>query len=218
MRFRRRRNRPALNIPHENLQYDSNGNGQNFLLFNRHTTCSLNWNAPCFYLPSVLNSGNSLPPVNGNGVTHYVPKCITSVSQTDILYGDRVENFSSDCWLQNHLDQFGHDIDRQINPQILEDSELENDDSPIGSSAGSEVNSLSSSEDDAVNRLYFEHRHLFDVGHYQEFVEPPPYGLPDLPPSYEEVIASDQRVFLGSRESLDSTDSDIWSSAFEVLY
>jgi hypothetical protein len=63
------------------------------------------------------------------GVTHYVPKCITSVSQSDILCGDRVENFSSDCWLQNHLDQFGHNV--QPHPAIPEEIEADyDDDSP----------------------------------------------------------------------------------------
>lgn len=217
MRFRRHRNRPALNIPHDN--YQDNNDRHNFLIFNRNTTGGMNWNMPFLNLPSVLCNGTTLEANNSNMVTgHYVPKCITSVSQSDILFGDRVENFSSDCWLQNHLDQFGHDIYQQINSSTYENNEIEDDDSPIGSSVGSEVNSISSSEEDVINRLYFGHRHLFDVGQYQEVVEPPPYGFPDLPPSYEEVIASDQRVMSRSQESLNSEDDNFWSTDFEVLY
>jgi hypothetical protein len=102
------------------------------------------------------------------GVTHYVPKCITSVSQSDILCGDRVENFSSDCWLQNHLDQFGHNV--QPHPAIPEEIEADyDDDSPIVSTPSTEANSISSFEidnsfeDEMVNRLYYAYSNLTDI-------------------------------------------------------
>lgn len=186
MRFGRRRNRPSLNL----IPDRTDATGNNLL-----PACWVVWNSPF----SILHSATSRS-CHSENVTHYVPKCIPAVSPSDILCGDRVENFSSDCWLQNHLDRFGHDIQQNNNQSIIEDIEADNsDDSPIGSQTTTESNSLSSFEldnsleDETVNRLYIAYRHLTDIAPYTEVVEPPPYGLPDLPPSYEEAIAGDQR-------------------------
>lgn len=69
----------------------------------------------------------------------HVPKCLARVSQSEILMGQRVENFSSECWLQNHLHQFAHTSANDIQNSNIETAEAAEemddveDDSPVGS-------------------------------------------------------------------------------------
>ncbi|KAL4234351.1 hypothetical protein ACF0H5_005999 [Mactra antiquata] len=35
------------------------------------------------------------------------PKCLRRFAFSDILYGERIEDYSSECWLENHLHRFG---------------------------------------------------------------------------------------------------------------
>jgi hypothetical protein len=108
------------------------------------------------------------------------------------------------------LDQFGHNV--QPHPAIPEEIEADyDDDSPIVSTPSTEANSVSSFEidnsfeDEMVNRLYYAYSNLTDIAAYTNVVEPPPYGIQDLPPSYEEAVADDQQR--GSRRSTTSNSS-----------
>ena len=201
MRFGRRRTRPSLNLTPERT--DADNSPTNFI-----PGCwVIRWSSPFSISQNTCTFNRNSA---SEGVTHYVPKCITSVSQSDILCGDRVENFSSDCWLQNHLDQFGHNV--QPHPAIPEEIEADyDDDSPIVSTPSTEANSISSFEidnsfeDEMVNRLYYAYSNLTDIASYTNIVEPPPYGIQDLPPSYEEAVADDQQR--GSRRSTTSNSS-----------
>ncbi|KAK3085509.1 hypothetical protein FSP39_004338 [Pinctada imbricata] len=157
-----------------------------------------------------------------NCVNNHVPKCLGQVTMSNILEGDRVENFSSECWLQDHLHQFGYmsgalpDLQEHVREE-LHDS-IPSDDNDDDSPAGSDTTTLL---DESLNDLLDNHSDedddglpfsltlmgniSSDISGYREVFEPPPYDQPsEPPPSYEEATAAHER-----RSSRGSRSSDI---------
>lgn len=128
------------------------------------------------------------------------PKCLSRLPCSQILLGERLEDFSPDCWLENHLHRFGgqpdnngvlHDLDMADLDFDL-DIDIE-DDSPTGSSESEgtdctddegSAGTLSSCNLDSV--LFRAHPRL----HIQELFVPPEERdmVIDSPIGYRQVI------------------------------
>lgn len=158
------------------------------------------------------------------------PKCISRLPCSQILYGERVEDFSAECWLENHLHRFGAPSSTQpfilsvhvptVSP-LFEDS----DDSITGSSesASSVTDNFHLDIDSELSfspvrpRLALEQ--LFmplgegDIELDSEFcdvIEPPPYSEFDPPPTYEEAVRNADRRSTGTRSSHGSSLAFMW--------
>ncbi|XP_022339726.2 uncharacterized protein LOC111134710 [Crassostrea virginica] len=154
-----------------------------------------------------------------HGTQEHVPKCLALVSHSDILMGRRVENFSAECWLQNHLHQFAHTSANEVHinnietAEEAEESEDVDDDSPVGSDMDRRsYSSLDSCELESDDREEENGRPGDggppDIFNYTVAIELPPYH-DEPPPSYEEAVAEDER-----RERLHSStrsrDAFLW--------
>lgn len=141
----------------------------------------------------------------------YVPKCLSATSASDVLNGaEGVEDFSSNCWLQDHLHQFSDRLSLLGVPGVTENPDTDNDDS-IHSQTGSDVTTETDESDD----YFLEDPDFYDyqpilrfpsgsISQYMMVQEPPPYGFDEPPPSYEEAITGHvDRISLGSSESSD---------------
>ena len=154
-----------------------------------------------------------------NCVNNHVPKCLGRVSMSNILQGDRVENFSSECWLQDHLHQFGCNVgepltnlEEEIEEEVRSHTESfpseeeDNDDSPTGSVSANSFNiSFNSLESEGDAPPLIMEEIITGVSAYTMALEPPPYDIPsEPPPSYEEAVgANERRNSRGSRRSSD---------------
>ena len=128
------------------------------------------------------------------------PKCLSRLPCSQILLGERLEDFSPDCWLENHLHRFGGQPE---NNHAIRDLELDisnldfdfDDDSPTGSSENDETDitddehsagTLSSCNLDSV--LFRAHPRL----HIEELFGPPDAMDSDMvidsPAGYRQVI------------------------------
>lgn len=149
-------------------------------------------------------------------VSESPPKCLSRIPCSNILYGDRVEDFSTNCWLENQLHRFGFpaSCDRILTSPL----DIETDDS-VTSSSGSSTDTIgySSYELDSDNELIEPMRprlaleELFlppgvDGDHIPCEPPPPPYTqFPDEPPpSYEEAVGCEDRRSNGTRSSSSS--------------
>lgn len=220
MRFRRRSRRHNTNQeesaapPGQNISSSPFSNlFSNRFDFVRFPIRSLN----PFYIRN--NENRNIAPLywQRSDESHYqthVPKCLgIGVSYSQILQGDRPDNYSSDCWLQGCLDRFGlvqntgHEED-----EMLHDMDEEDDDSPVSSQVGSqsEIHSLEIEiyDNDSFDRFpEIIPDGMIDISGYTQIVEPPPYDDPDRPPpSYEEAMGIAERR--SNRSSL-SGSSDI---------
>ncbi|KAH3773193.1 uncharacterized protein LOC127846498 [Dreissena polymorpha] len=151
------------------------------------------------------------------------PKCLSHMACSDILYGQRIEDFSSNCWLENHLHQFGY-------PPREHQSE-----SGTFSTLFEIEDDSSTSESSEPNSIFFDNDETNDFGHHssvrrlpleQLFVslgesdresddsncsitlpieDPPPYcPYNDPPPTYEEAVGHYDRQSNTSRSSTSS--------------
>nr|XP_011424263.2 uncharacterized protein LOC105326097 [Crassostrea gigas] len=150
----------------------------------------------------------------------HVPKCLARVSQSEILMGQRVENFSSECWLQNHLHQFAHTSANDIQNSNIETAEAAEemddveDDSPVGSDTERHSNtSLDNfefeSNDGDIPSEGMDNELPPDIFNYTMAVELPPY-YDEPPPSYEEALAEDERRERRLYSSTRSRDAFLW--------
>ena len=151
--------------------------------------------------------------------TSVEPKCLRTLPCSQILYGARVENFSSGCWLENNLHMFGspsqtsdnvHNSDNRnsgVASQVddcfdfLDD---EFDTETLASDENDEENSNVSDTDDHF--LPFEDTGTeldmsFDL---HNLVNPPPYSEFEPPPTYEEAVGSVDRRSNSSRSTSSS--------------
>lgn len=149
-----------------------------------------------------------------------MPKCLARVSQSEILMGQRVENFSSECWLQNHLHQFAHTSANDIQNSNIETAEAAEemadveDDSPVGSDTERHSNtSLDNfefeSNDGNIPSEGMDNELPPDIFNYTMAVELPPY-YDEPPPSYEEALAEDERRERQLYSSTRSRDAFLW--------
>ena len=155
------------------------------------------------------------------------PKCLSRLPCSQILLGERLEDFSPDCWLENHLHRFGG---QPANSGTLLDLEI-GDDSLTGSSetddteyTDDERSAGTLSDLDSV--LFHEHPRLHieelfmspeerdavidSPSGYRQVIEPPPYCdfTNEPPPTYAEAVGheSDGGGSVSSgRSSNDST-------------
>jgi len=147
-----------------------------------------------------LNSREAMHGVQQTVIRSYVPKCLGHTSTSEILQGDRPEDFASDCWLQGHLHQFGNDLSQPIPGVMSQDDEALTDSSTDISysdisddvSSHSENNSVDSfsSDDEFMCPSHMLHYHMMMMP------DPPPYTSIDddePPPTYEEAIAQSDR-------------------------
>ncbi|KAK6185290.1 hypothetical protein SNE40_007556 [Patella caerulea] len=122
------------------------------------------------------------------------PKCLPNVNYISFLR-DGVENFSPDCWLENHLHQFAQ-------PESFLNTELNNhgyDTQTFSSTSSSSTDSLTISSsgsqmEEIINDLNIQ---------LHSYVESPPLYDEDPPPSYEEAIRD------GASRSFNS-NNDFW--------
>lgn len=151
----------------------------------------------------------------------HVPKCLARVSHSEILMGQRVENFSAECWLQNHLHQFAHTSANEIQNSNIETSEaaeevddIDDDDSPVGSDTERYSNtSLNNFEFESIDGDVPSERMNDelppDIFNYTMAVELPPY-YDEPPPSYEEALAEDERRERRLYSTIRSRDAFLW--------
>ena len=157
------------------------------------------------------------------------PKCLSRLPCSQILYGERVEDFSTDCWLENHLHRFGLPANNALNitNNVSRNSPLyeENDDSITGSSesASSLIDyfDIDFENDFPITqsrpRLALEQLFI-PIGESDvdasfdccEVIEPPPYSEFDLPPTYEEAVQHSDRRSTGTRSSNGSSLAFMW--------
>lgn len=148
---------------------------------------SENYNLPWRHCFSLLDS-------TGTAIVR-TPKCLLEVDCTNLLMGGshQYEDFSSTCWLENHLHLFG------TPPQTSDDDDHSLQESSTSTSSGDSADgfSVDSAESVAfsdVEGLIQNSSSIINLQRYsngdQDFfvVEPPPYAN-DPPPSYEEAVS-----------------------------
>ena len=132
------------------------------------------------------------------------PKCLGRLACSQILYGERIEDFSPDCWLENHLHRFGgqpgtgfgiHDDDTD-DDSITGSSDVEDSDSEHSAGTFSDLDNTLFLD---RPRLHIEELFMSpeevdaDIdspGGYRQVIELPPYcEMPnEPPPSYAEAV------------------------------
>ncbi|XP_052815262.1 uncharacterized protein LOC128242217 [Mya arenaria] len=168
-----------------------------------------------FFRPSNLSSGSP-------------PKCLSRLTCSDILYGNRIEDFSTDCWLENRLHHFGlPERDHQLMSQSAALAPLfESDDDSITTSNDSNsivvdyngpstVSGHGSSQNPAriaLEELFIplgESESDTDVDgpfNYSDIIDPPPYSeYSDDPPTYEEALAGNEGMANTARSRRSNT-------------
>jgi len=138
------------------------------------------------------------------------PKCLSRFPCSDILYGNRIEDFSSDCWLENRLHHFGLPArDIRFEPQSVA-MMFDGDDDSVNTSTDSSIVTdyqgpgPMSGIGCGTNRPRLDLEELFmpldvnetDVDNLIGYSdtpehEPPPYTeftYTDAPPTYEEAV------------------------------
>ena len=157
----------------------------------------------------------------------FPPKCIGRYPCSQILYGERLEDFSSDCWLENHLHRFGSPESNEIHTETLNSPfEDSSDDSATGVDTMSSGYSLSLVEieiQNSLNTVQSQHRlnleelfipliaqnHGESSTDIQEVDMPPPYSpFEEPPPTYEEAVGEQERRSVGSLSS--SSSAFMW--------
>lgn len=153
------------------------------------------------------------------------PKCLSRLPCSQILLGERLEDFSPDCWLENHLHRFG---ETPTNSFAI--SGLDNDDDSITGSSENDHSAEPESDHSGgtfsdLDSVIFRERprlHIEELfmspeerdavidspSGYRQVVEPPPYSdFPnDPPPTYAEAVGHEtDRGSIGGRSS--SNDS-----------
>lgn len=130
------------------------------------------------------------------------PKCLRRLPCSQILYGARVEDYSSECWLEDHLHQFGSPENQQTAPPPFVSTSVFNlEDSDDSITAGNESSEYFDFLNDETSADIISTDEQFvlpengstDVDSDCNFVDinivnPPPYSEFDLPPSYEEAV------------------------------
>lgn len=139
------------------------------------------------------------------------PKCLSRLPCSQILLGERVEDFSSDCWLENHLHRFGG---QPVNSVTIPDLDT-SDDSVTGSSEEDNSCFTDSGHSDSspndfelvivheqqrlpIEDLFLSPEERDDVidspSGYRQVIEPPPYCdfSNDPPPTYAEAIGQER--------------------------
>lgn len=188
------------------------------------------------------SDGSTLPTTTSGGprpitqpffvpapISESPPKCISRLPCSQILYGERVEDFSSECWLENHLHRFGLPANAplSISNSVSRFSPLyeDNDDSATGSSE---------TDDSLIDYFDLEFENDFPITMSRprlaleqlfipleesdadtafdcyDLIEPPPYSEFDPPPSYEEAVQHADRRSSGTRSSSGSSLAFMW--------
>lgn len=152
------------------------------------------------------------------------PKCLSHMACSDILYGQRIEDFSSNCWLENHLHQFGYPPHEHHEPESGTLSSVFGAEDDSSTTESTEPNSIIFDDDE---RNYFEHHSSVPrLPLEQLFVplgendresddgdslftlpteDPPPYcPYNEPPPTYEEAVGHYDRLSNTSRSSSSS--------------
>ncbi|XP_061189955.1 uncharacterized protein LOC133197767 [Saccostrea echinata] len=217
MRFWRR----SRQSRHFSTFEDSNARGVTELA-GGHGLSNLRWNP--FYRVSRAGRFHPFHSVINpflHQTQEHVPKCLALVSHSEILRGQSVENFSHECWLQNHLHQFAHSsVNNPSNNNVdlteeVEDTDDVDDDSPVGSDTErhsvSSVNSFEfdDDEEDDLQEERSENQLPPDIFNYTMAIELPPYNN-EPPPSYEEAVAEDARRERQLNSSTRSRDAFLW--------
>lgn len=159
------------------------------------------------------------------------PKCISRLPCSQILYGERVEDFSPECWLENHLHRFGVPTNAPL--CVTQSASLpchlyeDTDDSITGSSdttssltdyfdldIQNELQHIPSRPLLALEQIFIplgesdaETENSFE---YCAVIEPPPYSEFDPPPTYEEAVGHSDRRSTGTRSSQASSLAIMW--------
>lgn len=149
------------------------------------------------------------------------PKCLSRLPCSQMLYGERVEDFFSNCWLEDHLHRFGCPVNRSTESHDFHYPLLEENDGSetISSDDGNIYTGLVNIEDQsrhptsyrqrlALEELFLSpgntdsdlHAPMYD---FSDEIYLPPYTeiYNDPPPCYEDVVLSDGRSTTGSRSS-----------------
>lgn len=135
------------------------------------------------------------------------PKVLLDVDCSNLLIGgsNQYENFSSTCWLENHLHRFGApsnwppeqstsnteqeassssvDLDESFPDFFVNSAEDSEDDMQYTMNTSDSSPPPSSSQNNTINL----HRYPY-IDNDVQIIEPPPYA-DEPPPSYEEAIA-----------------------------
>lgn len=133
----------------------------------------------------------------------YVPKCLSATSPSDILTGgdiEEVEDFSSGCWLQDHLHQFGNGITQLVTGTDGQhfDEDVDDNQTWSGSETSTELDNheqyvmpeILGSYNNEWNHISSQNYQPSTISRYIVVEEAPPYGFDDPPPSYDEAIQS----------------------------
>lgn len=151
-----------------------------------------------------------------HSIIHQRPKALLNVDCSNLLMGgcEQYENFSSTCWLEDHLHRFGgplpseHESDsRTRSCDVHTDSDIDTDHSSGDHAENYDAYSFEAADGDGPSTSQgYSHRSFQRSGFensvinlhrypYLEYdspsnflVEPPPYPN-EPPPSYEEAIA-----------------------------
>lgn len=178
-------------------------------------------------LPTSTSRSVTQPFFVPTPISESPPKCISRLPCSQILYGERVEDFSSECWLENHLHRFGFPSNASVPiPNTVSQSSAlyeENDDSITGSSetddglidySDLEIDSdfmfTPSSRPQLALEQLFMPIELTDIDTDLDIIEPPPYSEFDPPPSYEEAVQHSDRRSTGTRSSNGSSLAFMW--------
>lgn len=145
------------------------------------------------------------------------PKCLLDVDCTNLLMGgsNQYEDFSSTCWLEDHLHRFGRPASH---PHTTSTSHLNTSAYPTTSSSSGEtsddMNSVDSGSEggdvEFYNRVNIDSGNIINLHRYpyvhpdhgvMEPLRPPPYA-DEPPPTYEEAIAGNSLF----EDDYDNTD------------
>lgn len=144
------------------------------------------------------------------------PKCLGRLPCSQILYGARVEDFSSECWLEDHLHRFGSPENRQNSDPFL--GVLDHSDDSVTASNDSTTSELFDFLNDELDTEYVTENEdnsiqpnesstdidtAFNIVNIN-ITDPPPYIEFDMPPSYEEAVGNTDRRSTSSRSTSSS--------------